>query len=488
MKTSSAKITDRKDLIFLISILFIAGAIYSIISVIVHNHFQTFGWDLGFFDQIIWKVSRGDFRAYSSLAHENLLADHFQPVLYLLAPFIRVVSDVRVLLIAQAFLVVMAAYPLYLLSRSLTGNIIFSLGAVFSYLLFLGTQWTILNEFHQTAFLPLFISLVFYSLMKRNNILYWVSIAGILATKEEYALLVSSLGIICWWVYRKRLSGIMTCIFGIIFFFFLINFLMPKLSVGGVYFHNDFGRAGYTSEQVILNSIKNPKFFFESMVFPIIKVKTVFNSFLAFGFLPVLSPLFLIPVVENFSTRFIYAGPQFTQWVNVNQHAAPLGILLSVGSIYSSLVLAKIINRKTKIKTDRILTVLGFYLIFAGIIQNILLHGPVNSLFKRQFYETLDWMNDNNMVIAKVPRDVSLATQNSMLPHVSQRKDIYLLPELGNAQYVLLDLSDGPNKFSPLKYDDMQIFAQKLLDGGKYSVVYKRGKAVLLKRNDTSLK
>lgn len=481
MKTS-------KDLIFLVSILVIVSAIYSIISVTVHNHFQTFGWDLGFFDQIIWKVSRGDFRAYSTLAHENLLADHFQPVLYLLAPFVKIVSDVRVLLIAQAFLVVMAAYPLYLISRSLTGNIIFSLGAVFSYLFFLGTQWTIINEFHQTAYLPLFISLVFYSLIKKNKVLYWISIAGILSTKEEYALLASSLGIICWWVYKNRRSGIITCIFGIVFFFFLINFLMPKLSVGGVYFHNDFGRAGYTPEQVFINSFKNPKFFFESMVFPVIKLKTVFDSFLAFGFLPVLSPLFLIPVVENFSTRFIYAGPQFTQWVNVNQHAAPLGILLAVGSIYSSLVLAKIINRKTKIKTGRILTALGFYLIFISIIQDIILHGPVNSLLKREFYETLDWMNDNNTVIAKVPRDVALATQNSMLPHVSQREDIYLLPELGNAQYILLDLSDGPNKFSPLKYDEMKILVQKLLDENKYSVVYQRGKAVLLKRNTSGLK
>lgn len=463
--------------------IFLVGILYAYISVVNHDHFQTFGWDLGFFDQIIWKASKGDFWAYSTIAHENLLADHFQPVLYLLSPLYKIVSDVRMILIAQAFLVVSAAYPLYLLTKSLSRSLIFSFGIVFTYLFFLGTQWTILNEFHQTAFLPLFLSLFYYSFVNKTSWLYWLSIFGIASIKEEYALLVAALGLITWLIYKKKILGITICFSSILFFFFLLNYLMPLLSVKGIYSHYDFGTAGYTPEEIIVNSIKNPQFFFESMISPSIKLKTVFDSFFAFGFLPFLSPLFLIPVIENFATRFIYAGPQFTQWINVNHHAAPLGILLSIASVYSAIFLSKFIKKKYRINTNRTLRFLGLYLISITILQDLILHGPINSLFKPQFYETLDWMRDNYEVIAKVPKDSSVATQNSMLPHISQREEIYLIPEMENAEFLLFDLHDGPNKFSPLNYYEMKEFAQNLLDTHQYSIVFKKGEAVLLKRN-----
>lgn len=473
---------SKLDSLFIIFFLVGISVIYSYIAVISHNHFQTFAWDLGFFDQIIWKASHGDLVAYSTIAHENLLADHFQPVLYLLSPLYKIISDVRMILIAQAILVVSAALPLYLLAKSVSKNIIFSFAVVFAYLFFLGTQWTILNEFHQAAFIPLFLITIFYSLDRKNIWGYWLGIAGLLATKEELGLLVGALGLLVWWRYKWKKTGVIAFVVGILSFFFLIYFLMPKLSVRSIYSHFDLGDAGYTPVDAIKKSLTSPTFFIKSMIYPYVKVRTVFDSFFAFGFLPLFNPIFLLPIIENFAARFIYAGPQFTKWVNVNHHAAPLGILLSVGSIYSSLLIAQMVEKRKKIKVKTVLSALGLYLIFISIAQNLLLHGPVNSIFKSQFYETQNWMKDNYEVIAKVPKDSSVAAQNSMLPHVSQRQEVYLLPELGNAEYVLLDLQDGPNKFSPLNYTQMKDFVRNLLNNGQYLISYQKGDAMLLKR------
>lgn len=474
---------DRKKVIergLLFILLTAFTIVYSIIAVQSHNHFETFGWDLGFFDQIIWKASTGDLVAYSTLAKENLLADHFQVVLYFLAPLYWIKNDVRMILIAQAFLVVIAGYPLYYLSKLVSKNIIFSFSAVLSYLLFLGTQWLILNEFHQTFLLPIFLILIFYSLHEKKKWIYWFGITGLIITKEEFGLLAAALGLLVLIKYPWKIIGIVTIILGISSFFILIYMLMPFLSINGVYSHFDFGIAGYTPIDVIKKSLTDPLFFIKSMTEPSVKIKTVFDSFLAFGFLPLISPLYLLPVVENFVTRFIYAGPQFTKWVNINQHASPLGILLTIASLQSGVFIIK----RFQVRNKHIWSLLGMYLTVMSLGQNIYLHGPVNSIFKKQLFETQTWMKDNNEIINQVPSNVSVAAQNSILPHLSQRREIYLLPEINQAEYIVADLHDGPNKYSPLTKKETENLLSELVVSGKYTIVNQKGETILFKKTD----
>lgn len=491
------------DWIFLLFSLSLTALIFSYMSVTLHNHFQTFGWDLGFFDQIIWKASRGDLIAYSTLAKENLLADHFQVVLYLLAPLYWIRSDVRMILTAQSILVVLAGIPLYALAKSLSKNVLFSFSIVVAFLLFLGTQWTILNEFHQMAFVPLFLSIFFYALNHRNKLGYWIGIGGLLITKEELGLLVASIGMLVFLgsstiggvpsghprgvlSWSKR-TGVYTFIIGILSFFFLIYIMMPAISVEGIYNHMGFGEAGYTPIDVIKKSITNPSFFIKQMVYPTIKMKTVFDSFFAFGFLPLLAPIHLIPVVEQFVTRFIYAGPQFTKWANVNHHASPLGILLAVSTVYASYWIVTVLkkgNKGNKGHMGKMYTYVGFYILIFALLQDVVLHGPINSFFKPQFHKTYDWIFDNEEIIKSVPSNVSVAAQNSMFPHVSQRNEIYLLPEISNAQYIVVDFEDGPNKFSPLTMKEMGELVNRLTSSNSYTIITQKGKALLLHRKD----
>ncbi|MBI4008865.1 DUF2079 domain-containing protein [Candidatus Roizmanbacteria bacterium] len=480
MKYSLSKRID--NLLVILCLTFI-GSIYAYISVTSHNHFQTFGWDLGFFDQIIWKASRGDLVAYSTIAKENLLADHFQVVLYLLAPLYYVWNDARVILIAQAFLVVFAAYPLFILAKTVSKNIIFSLAVVISYLLFLGTQWTILNEFHQMAFAPLFLILIFYALHFKKTWSYWIGILGLLITKEELALLVSSIGVVVWWAYKYKNRGIFTILLGIFSFFFLIYFLMPLLSVNGTYSHYDFGEAGFTPLDVIKKSITNPIFFAKSLVYPTIKIETLFYSLFPFGFLPLLSPLHLIPIAENLVTRFIYAGPQFTKWANVNHHAAPLGILLSVSTLYSSLIVAKFLSARKKIKTTITLALIGLYILLASMVQDILLHGPIHSIFKPSLYQDASWMENTRAIIKHIPPNQPVAAQNNLVPHLSARDKIYILPEIVDAEYLVVDFHDSPNAYSPLTLAQMKELVADLISTKQFTIDYQKGDAIVLKRN-----
>ena len=144
---------------FLLVIMVIYAGMFSVLVVRNHQLYQTFGWDLGFFDQLLWQASRGNFNFVSTIGDINILGDHFQPIIYLLAPLYWFWDDVRIILIAQVLLITAAAVPLYLLAKKKIGRQLVAIAIAVAYLLFSGTQFTITNEFHQSAFIPILLSL-----------------------------------------------------------------------------------------------------------------------------------------------------------------------------------------------------------------------------------------------------------------------------------------------------------------------------------------
>lgn len=471
----------QKDIYYLLIGLSIVSLIYSFISVNIHNHFMTFGLDLGNFDEAIWKISKGIF-PYSGVGCNWLLEDHFQVILYFFAPLYWLWNDVRALLVAQSFIMIFAGLPLYLIAKKVTKNISFSISVVFTYIFFIGTQFSILNEFHQITAAPLFIAILFYSLVNNNFNFYILSIIGLLITKEDLSLLVSAIGIGLLFTKKYKRRGFITAILGFTMFFFLIYIFMPFISIKGVYDHFDFGSAGYTPFDVIRTIMTNPVFFLKSMIFPLIKLKTIFQSFSTFGFFPIFSPIvYLIPLIEDFVTRFVYSGPQFTKWGLVNHHAAPSSMLLSVATIYGALKLQNII-KNIRLKS-LFFPISALVLISMTILNNIVFHGPINSILKKQFYEDEQWIRDNRDVISKVPPEVSLAAQNNLLPHLTHRNSVYRLPYGLNSEYIMVDLHDGPNKYAPLNFSEMKYFVHSLLIDKRYNIVYQKGDAFLLKRN-----
>ncbi len=469
-----------KKILFLF--LIFCSIIYSFIAVTSHNHFQTFGWDLGFFDQLIWKASQGIF-PLSTLNNVNILANHFSPILFFYVPFYWLWSDPRALLISQAFLVVFAAWPLYLLAYYKTKNIFFSFAIIFSYVFFIGTQWSILNEFHETTIVPLFLSLIFLGLEKKKLLMFWIAMIGLFLVKEEFMLLISSLGLTIFWYFKRRKMGIFLTVFPLIFFFFLTGFFMPVISEKGVYQHEHLSSIAKSPQDFIFKIVTDPIFAGKSLVTPPEKIKTLILSLLSFAILPIFAPLgILLPLIEQFLVRFLYTGPQYTYWQNVNHHAAPVAILLPIASIYGALFL----ERKLKFSKKKFFAFLALILLVATISQDIILKAPIHSIFKKSFYETLPWMRDNNQILLeakRIPSDIPIATQNSMFPHLSQREKIYLLPEVKDAEFLVVDFHNGPNKYAPLSQVEMVNFINRLINSGQFEVIKQIGEAILLKRS-----
>ena len=461
----------HKGIILLILVFWI---IYSYISIIKHLHYQTFTWDTGFFDQLLWKLSR--FKdPVSSFSNLHVFGDHFQFILLGFVPLYWFPQSIKLLFIAHALIATLAALPVYLIALNVTKNKIFALAVSFSMLIFTGLQFAVLDGFHQSVFSPLFYVLAIYGLVFKNNWIYWSSIFGLLITKEEMALLAASIGLIAL-ISKDRLKGFITIVASFAVFLFAVYVFLP--AVQGEYVHADYGVLGKSPLLVAESIFTKPALFFNLLLFPAAKTRTVLDSFFSFGFLPLLSPIFLIPAAQQFVVRFLDTVTVH-RWLNLNHYAFPLASIMAVATIYSANFLAK--NFQTG---KKIYIILAFYLVVFALAQDYLFHGPVNSLLKADFYVKKQWMGDNDKILKFIPKNASVAATNNFGPHVSQRDQFYLIMEENSADYLLFDLEDGPNKYSPLDYPWTIQVLKREISSGKYEIIRQVNNGFLLKRVD----
>ena len=154
-----------------------------------------------------------------------------------------------------------------------------------------------------------------------------------------------------------------------------------------------------------------------------------------------------------------------------------MAILLAILGIYGACKLEKII------KHGNFWLCVSLIVLFNTLIIDVINKSPIHSIFKSQLFTKSSWMKDNDAIIQFVPPGVSVAAQNNLFPHLSQRNEIYLLPEINNAQYIGVELHGGPNAFSPLQKEEVQKLIDGLIAKNEYSIDYHRGDAMLLRKN-----
>ena len=125
---------------------------------------------------------------------QNELADHFSPILALLAPLYWAWSDARVLLMAQGGLLGASLVPVFLYARPRVGRV----GAYLltaGYALFWGISAGVGYQFHELAFAPLLLGLAIYFADQGRWRGFWIAIVGLLLVKENMSVLVVFIGL-----------------------------------------------------------------------------------------------------------------------------------------------------------------------------------------------------------------------------------------------------------------------------------------------------
>lgn len=375
---------------------------YATLSIIRHHHFGS-GFDLGVVDQIVWKYSQ--LKAPITTAHfypfTLMFTDHLEFIYILLAPFYWIYSSAITLLVLQALVVTSSGIPIYLLAKNKKVHQYLCYALLVSYLLFYGIQQAVWADVHGLAFGAGFLAWFIYFLAVKR--LRWTIIFFVITIlcKEDMALLTGAVSFVYFLVRRETHVLLLLLVSGVYLLAVYAGYY-PYFTQDGYRHQGEGGLLGNVQLSYLYDSAE--------------KREVVLYSLLWFGLLPLLAPLFLIPAIGDLAHYFVFAHTLTASHGLFLHYRVALGVLLVLPTIMAISRFKFLNSPYTAI----------YVLVMAGFFQYFL-HLPMSYLAKQWFWAEPASVRTLNEVIATIPRDASLVSQNNITPHVSQRDLIFTL-------------------------------------------------------------
>ncbi|EKD90452.1 MAG: hypothetical protein ACD_31C00005G0078 [uncultured bacterium] len=439
-------------------IIVLSITLYTIVAITVslnrYWQYQSFYFDFGIFDSAIWRVSRFELplvdHPHFDLEKKIIFADHFNPSLFLLSPLYWITDRREVLLLVQSFFVGLSAFIGYKISIKIVKNKLIILALIISYLGYVGMQNALISDFHEATILTLPLMVLFWAVLNKKWLIYFISLFIILGLKETFAGLGVGLALFLLIYNRKYWKySLLTLLLSITWALISTRIIIPYFSDNN-YFYQPVTEKG--------NIIAN-------LFYPDTKLKTIFYTYLSFGFLPILDLSLLPAILEHFLERFVLSSDK--RWDLGLHYNAPLASLMFISSIFAVSFLEKRLHTKY-------LTVYGIFIILAVLfLHRFHLRGPLGLFFNPVFYEQNQKIAYVDRLINQSPKNGLIMTQNDLALRLSHTNVMLLRKEYEKIKpnYVILNLTPGqnPNSFYPLSYEDAIMLKDRLLEDSAYN-------------------
>lgn len=376
---------------------------YAVLSIVRHNHYQSFGYDLGINNQVVWHYSQFQAPLTTSdpFPYETKLVTHVELVYALISPFYWIWSSARMLLVIEAAFVCIAGIAVYLLARRRKMNNFLSLALLIGYLGFYGVQNAVWFDVHSASFAAAFLAWFIYFLDSKKSRLSILFLLLAITAKENIGFLTL---IISFVYFIKRRDKIIFAFMAISFFYLVFIYL--------IYFpyivHHQYL---YQNKSGLLTNI-NPISFVDSQE----KRKAIFYSLGSFGFIPLLFPLYLLPSIGDLATYFILASDLTASHGLAMHYRITLAPLL----VWATIMTISRVKRLNNIY-------IAIYLIACTFVIQYALHLPLSYLTKSWFWTEPSGVKNINILKKQLSPNDSVVAQNNIIPHISQRDKIYTL-------------------------------------------------------------
>lgn len=414
----------RNHLTFKALIVWIIGLsmVYSALSIVRHNHFQSGGFDLGIYDQVAWQYAHIQW-PYNTIKDRFILGDHLTLTLPLLAPLFWFWDDARMLLIFQAFWISFSALAIYKITILRLTTITrpryvcqwTALCVSIVYSLFYGIQYLVFFDFHPVVIGVGLLAWIAYFLESGKTRWLAAAVALLLLTQENMGIALAGLGFIYFFRQPFRRTSIAFIIIGI-----GVSLIASRVIAY-------FSPVGFEYQpEIPFNPWIAVTRFFDHPE----KLQVWWWSFASFSFLPLLSPGAVFAVVSDLAQYFI-TGEHFVQmWTPYKHHRAILGVFLGLGTV-DAIVLLRYFGEKvqTHYRQSKLSFELLIGMFFVGVTFYLQYswHLPLNKLAKAEYWKEEPWMGDNRKLFSLIPSGAAVATQQNFVPQLSHRNKIYLV-------------------------------------------------------------
>ncbi len=446
-------------------------------SIYLHNSFRTHAMDLGYFDQVIWNTSQGRLFANTLKYPYHFLGDHFSPILALLAPLYWVWPDVRMLLLAQSLALALAGLPLYWLAR----QVVKGLAPLVLVAFYLNPELHLVNlsDFHEIALVTPFVALALYALLQARYPLLLLSLFLALCCKEDMAIVVMSFGL--YLVLRKgpgpsggkgRWWGVASLVLGAVWLAGAVFVAIPHFRQGGGYgsIAARYSYLGNTPQEALTTVLRQP----EVLVTHLLQGKKLLaflRVLLPVAFLPFLGwPIFCLSF-----PLFVYLqlSDRPSLYTLREWHVAPIIPILLAAAIVG-------LQRLKDWKVRR----LALCSLLLGSLVACGLFSPIGRALETEGMapERRPYIQN---VLKRIPSQAVVSAQTDILPHLSQRQEIYLFPSvIEGADFIVLDREGNTY---PVREDYDEIVDQEVLPDPSFQVLYQDHGFLLLEKYEPPL-
>jgi uncharacterized membrane protein len=438
-------------------------------------------WDLGIYTEYVKQYAHlrapiVDIRGPGF----NLLGDHFQPIVALIAPFFRLFPSPATLLVAQALLTAVSVFPVVQAASDKLGAAAgraVGLAYGFSW----GLQQMINFDFHEIAFAVPLLAFSLSALLRGRTRAAVLWALPLVFVKEDQGFTVAAIGLLLIAGgartrapdrARKIRGGALLVAWGLAWSLLAITVIIPHFNPDHRYYYwSDGGVVGsgapFSVTGLILQTFH---------AWPV-KLQTLVMLLLPTAFIALGSPVALV-TLPSIALRFVSTTSNYwgTAW-HYNATVMPVLFLAAVevmarwraapepaGPSRWGALGAR--SRSLRVAAER-----HGAAMMVAVAAALAFQFPLSNLWHGSTYQISPHVAADNAAMARVPDGATVVTTLSLLAPLAARTDTFWIGNPGNplTQYIVFDgLNSG---YSPAPAN-VPAFIQQLYPKAGYSVVF----------------
>jgi len=458
-----ARIKGRR---WLVLILVFFALFYTSICILRHYSLFSRAYDLSYFDNVFWNSVHGRF-FHSDMAGHNYLGEHLNLILVPFIPLYLIWANPTVLVILSSLVLVLSAWPLYLLGEKKNLPVYLNLSLILAYLLYLPFLGPVLSDFHELDFAPLLVLWSLYFLEEKKTGWFLLFTGLSFLVKENVLLNGFFIGLFLLLAKRRYLLGLGLMAFSLAGFQAYTHLLVPALTGAPYpYFAERYTVLGSSAGGIISHLVTNTGQVIRQILTNQLKINYLGYVFHPLLFLPLFSGwpviLFIFPLAGIMLASF----PTVYTSVYTQYGAAYLPFVFYA----TVLVLARIKDQA------RVRFISAFLIVFAVVAMNQWGRLPyLSQATPRGKYKITSRVLNFWKIKDLIPPDASISVTRNLGPHFSQRRSfsVFSYGSHKGCEYIMVDLHYAEEKERAL--------LQSVLQQGRYGTIGYDGRFVVLK-------
>ncbi|MBN2169054.1 MAG: DUF2079 domain-containing protein [Actinobacteria bacterium] len=411
------------SLVVLAAVIAVYIALFATLSLHRYLNYRHSGLDIAIFDQTIWKLSRFS-GPTSTIRGMSLFGDHMAPILFFLVPVYWLGGNATALLVIQTVALALGALPIYLLARDKLESRWIPVALASAYLLFPAMQHFNLFDFHPEALAVCFLLFAFLAIDRGRNVWFIVLCAAAAFCKEDMALAVAVLGILVYFKYNKKVGGAVAA-GSAVYFLASILVLIPAFAPAGYQYGGRLTQFGDSTLGAVKNMIVHPVHTFNVLATRE-NLRYLFDLFIPVGFLCFLAPEYLLPAVPALLVNLISDfQPQHTIFYQYTAAIIPfifIALVFSLKRIKSWL--------RGAVHPKLVMGTLAMVILACSVAGNFYFSpSPLSEEWNALKYGSDTHTRALAEATGEIPEDASVSSQVYVLPHLSERNDLYMFPQ-----------------------------------------------------------